>query len=132
MTDTKQRKTPHTPGPWDYDMDYIVAPDPNGRHVEGINRRRLKRRHRVDGVQRPELGQGKAGHDSIRAEDGEIAIGAEGEPRLVGELVVPCHHRVDHQLTGGHGERKAVAHLSLVRLAGVGRQRDVELVDVAG
>ena len=20
----------HTPGPWDYDMDYIVAPDPNG------------------------------------------------------------------------------------------------------
>lgn len=21
----------HTPGPWDYDMDYIVAPDPNGR-----------------------------------------------------------------------------------------------------
>lgn len=22
----------HTPGPWDYDMDYIVAPDPNGVH----------------------------------------------------------------------------------------------------
>lgn len=21
----------HTPGPWDHDMDYIVAPDPNGR-----------------------------------------------------------------------------------------------------
>ena len=24
----------HTPGPWDYDMDYIVAPDPNGRHPD--------------------------------------------------------------------------------------------------
>jgi len=31
-------KTPptarHTPGPWDYDMDYIVAPDPNERHPD--------------------------------------------------------------------------------------------------
>jgi len=26
--------TGHTPGPWDYDMDYIVAPDPNGRHPD--------------------------------------------------------------------------------------------------
>lgn len=24
----------HTPGPWDYDMDYILAPDPNGRFPE--------------------------------------------------------------------------------------------------
>jgi hypothetical protein len=24
----------HTPGPWDYDMDYIVAPDPDGRHPD--------------------------------------------------------------------------------------------------
>src|SRR5438270_6600193 len=24
----------HTPGPWDYDLDYIVAPDPNGRHPD--------------------------------------------------------------------------------------------------
>ena len=24
----------YTPGPWDYDMDYIVAPDPNGRHPD--------------------------------------------------------------------------------------------------
>lgn len=24
----------HTPGPWDCDMDYIVAPDPNGRHPD--------------------------------------------------------------------------------------------------
>jgi hypothetical protein len=23
-----------TPGPWDYDMDYIVAPDPAGRHPD--------------------------------------------------------------------------------------------------
>lgn len=26
--------TRHTPGPWDYDMDYIVAPDPVGRHPD--------------------------------------------------------------------------------------------------
>jgi hypothetical protein len=26
--------TRHTPGPWDYDMDYIVAPDPDGRHPD--------------------------------------------------------------------------------------------------
>ena len=30
----------HTPGPWDCDMDYIVAPDPNGRfpdiYIAGI------------------------------------------------------------------------------------------------
>ena len=24
----------HTPGPWDYDMDYIVAPDPSGRFTD--------------------------------------------------------------------------------------------------
>ncbi len=24
----------HTPEPWDYDMDYIVAPDPSGRHPD--------------------------------------------------------------------------------------------------
>jgi hypothetical protein len=24
----------HTPGPWDYDMDFIVAPDPNGLHSD--------------------------------------------------------------------------------------------------
>jgi hypothetical protein len=24
----------HTPGPWDYDMDFIVAPDPDGRHPD--------------------------------------------------------------------------------------------------
>ena len=24
----------HTPGPWDYDMDYIVAPDPEGRYPD--------------------------------------------------------------------------------------------------
>jgi hypothetical protein len=24
----------HTPGPWDCDLDYIVAPDPNGRHPD--------------------------------------------------------------------------------------------------
>lgn len=35
MTKTKKTKaTAHTPGPWDYDMDYIVAPDPNGRHPD--------------------------------------------------------------------------------------------------
>jgi hypothetical protein len=26
--------TRYTPGPWDYDMDYIVAPDPGGRHPD--------------------------------------------------------------------------------------------------
>jgi hypothetical protein len=26
--------TRYTPGPWDYDMDYIVAPDPDGRHPD--------------------------------------------------------------------------------------------------
>ena len=25
---------PYTPGPWDCDLDYIVAPDPNGRHPD--------------------------------------------------------------------------------------------------
>lgn len=30
MTDT----VTHTPGPWDCDLDYIVAPDPNGRHPD--------------------------------------------------------------------------------------------------
>jgi hypothetical protein len=24
----------HTPGPWNYDMDFIVAPDPGGRHPD--------------------------------------------------------------------------------------------------
>jgi hypothetical protein len=24
----------YTPGPWDCDLDYIVAPDPNGRHAD--------------------------------------------------------------------------------------------------
>jgi hypothetical protein len=24
----------YTPGPWDYDMDFIVAPDPNGVHPD--------------------------------------------------------------------------------------------------
>jgi hypothetical protein len=34
MTSTNQIKPAqtHTPGPWDYDIDYIVAPDPDGRH----------------------------------------------------------------------------------------------------
>jgi hypothetical protein len=26
--------TRYTPGPWQYDMDYIVAPDPGGRHPD--------------------------------------------------------------------------------------------------
>ncbi len=30
MNDT----TTHTPGPWDCDLDYIVAPDPDGRHPD--------------------------------------------------------------------------------------------------
>jgi hypothetical protein len=36
MTDGTQSPlhAQHTPGPWDYDMDYIVAPDPNGRHPD--------------------------------------------------------------------------------------------------
>jgi hypothetical protein len=38
MTHTTEPKpvTTHTPGPWDYDMirDYIVAPDPDGRHPD--------------------------------------------------------------------------------------------------
>ena len=29
-----QPVTRYTPGPWDYDMDYIVAPDPDGRHPD--------------------------------------------------------------------------------------------------
>jgi len=29
-----ERPFVHTPGPWDYDMDYIVAPDPDGRHPD--------------------------------------------------------------------------------------------------
>ena len=34
MTKANQRPPvlSHTPGPWDYDMDFIVAPDPNGVH----------------------------------------------------------------------------------------------------
>lgn len=31
-TETINPADRYTPGPWDYDMDYIVAPDPNGRH----------------------------------------------------------------------------------------------------
>ena len=36
MTRSITSRTPrgHTPAPWDYDMDYIVAPDPNGRHPD--------------------------------------------------------------------------------------------------
>ena len=34
-TANNSRPTPaHTPGPWDYDMDFIVAPDPNGKHPD--------------------------------------------------------------------------------------------------
>jgi hypothetical protein len=33
-TEQARSITQHTPGPWDYDMDYIVAPDPNGRHPD--------------------------------------------------------------------------------------------------
>jgi hypothetical protein len=33
-SDHTQTATAHTPGPWDYDMDYIVAPDPDGRHPD--------------------------------------------------------------------------------------------------
>ena len=33
-TETTYPATCHTPGPWDYDMDYIVAPDPDGRHPD--------------------------------------------------------------------------------------------------
>ena len=33
--DTQHPPAPsHTPGPWDYDLDYIVAPDPNGVHPD--------------------------------------------------------------------------------------------------
>lgn len=32
MTEDTQPVLTHTPGPWEYDMDYIVAPDPNGVH----------------------------------------------------------------------------------------------------
>jgi hypothetical protein len=31
--DTEQT-TQYKPGPWDYDMDYIVAPDPDGKHPD--------------------------------------------------------------------------------------------------
>ncbi len=36
MTDTNKNvlAISHTPGPWDYDMDYIVAPDPHGVHPD--------------------------------------------------------------------------------------------------
>ena len=33
-TETFHSATRYTPGPWDYDMDYIVAPDPGGRHPD--------------------------------------------------------------------------------------------------
>lgn len=33
-SDTIHAITRHTPGPWDYDLDYIVAPDPGGRHPD--------------------------------------------------------------------------------------------------
>jgi hypothetical protein len=33
-SDHTQTATAHTPGPWDYDMDYIVAPDPNERYPD--------------------------------------------------------------------------------------------------
>jgi hypothetical protein len=33
-TETSRLNTHHTPGPWDYDMDYIVAPDPDKRHPD--------------------------------------------------------------------------------------------------
>jgi hypothetical protein len=33
-TETIPSIPPYTPGPWDYDMDYIVAPDPGGRHPD--------------------------------------------------------------------------------------------------
>jgi len=33
-TETIPSITRYTPGPWDYDMDYIVAPDPGGRHPD--------------------------------------------------------------------------------------------------
>ena len=32
--ETAGPSTRHTPGPWDYDIDYIVAPDPDGRHPD--------------------------------------------------------------------------------------------------
>ncbi len=32
--DTTYPALRYTPGPWDYDMDYIVAPDPDGRHPD--------------------------------------------------------------------------------------------------
>jgi hypothetical protein len=31
---TSCHPTRFPPGPWDYDMDYIVAPDPHGRHPD--------------------------------------------------------------------------------------------------
>jgi hypothetical protein len=36
MTDDTQHRPAlaHTPGPWEYDMDYIVAPDPSGVHSD--------------------------------------------------------------------------------------------------
>ena len=33
-TETIHSFTRHTAGPWDYDMDYIVAPDPDARHPD--------------------------------------------------------------------------------------------------
>src|SRR5947208_2777812 len=32
--ETAHPSTRHTPGPWDYDMDYIVAPDSSRRHPD--------------------------------------------------------------------------------------------------
>ncbi len=33
-TPTTYDPTRYTPGPWDYDLDYIVAADPDGRHPD--------------------------------------------------------------------------------------------------
>jgi hypothetical protein len=33
-TDTIEPATAHTPEPWDYDLDFIVAPDPGGLHPD--------------------------------------------------------------------------------------------------
>jgi len=34
MTQDNEHTLIHTPGPWDYDMDYIVAPDPSDVHPD--------------------------------------------------------------------------------------------------
>lgn len=33
-TDHAKSTVPYTPGPWNYDMEFIVAPDPNQRHPD--------------------------------------------------------------------------------------------------